>query len=103
MKNLMIVLMCAGLLSVGVGCEQQQRTSGLDDSLNGETRTAEPITVDTVTSDMSPELTTLMETRDEGRVRTARVVDTNTRGIWDDIRNIFLLDRPSRLSLTPIP
>lgn len=102
MKNLLIALACVGLFSLNVGCEQQQRTGGLDGSLSGEEQ-REPITVDTVTDDMSPELTTRAETEEEGQVRTARVVDTNTRTIWDDLRNIFLLDRPSRLSLYPVP
>lgn len=102
MKNFVIAMMCVALMSLGLGCEQQQRTSGLDDSLGGG-EVSEPITVDTVTDDMSPELYSRAETPDEGKVRTARIHDLNSRTIWDDIRTIFLLDRPSRLSLYPTP
>ena len=103
MKNLLLLTMCVGLLSLGVGCQDEQRTTGLDGSVGASSSDHERITVDTVTRDMSPELATRSETRDEGRIRQARTIDTNTRTIWDDLRTILLLDRPSRQSLYPTP
>lgn len=35
--------------------------------------------------------------------RYRRTIDHNTRQAWDDLANIFLLDRPVRLVKYPVP
>ncbi|QNN23647.1 hypothetical protein HED60_15645 [Planctomycetales bacterium ZRK34] len=61
------------------------------------------ITADDVRWDMSPELSTLDATPEESKNNHARVIDTNTRQIWNDLDRILLLDRPSHLSLYSVP
>ena len=62
-----------------------------------------PMTLDDVLHNMSPELATRTDTKDELRIRRAKIVDINTRTVWDDLNEMFFLDRPSRLSMTPSP
>ena len=40
---------------------------------------------------------------EQDRNRQARVIDHNTRGIWDDLNRILLLNEPSRLTYYTIP
>ncbi len=40
---------------------------------------------------------------DEDRNNYARVIDHNTRGIWDDLSRLMLIDRTSRLTPYSIP
>ncbi len=40
---------------------------------------------------------------DEDWNNYARVVDHNTRGIWDDLNRLLLLDKPSAMSPYSIP
>jgi hypothetical protein len=61
------------------------------------------ITASDVRWNMSPELATLEATKEESKNNHARVIDTNTRQIWNDLDRILLLDRPSHLSLYSIP
>jgi hypothetical protein len=61
------------------------------------------ITESDVLGDMSPELATRAETKDETKIRRAKILDLNTRTIWDDLNHMFFFDRPSRLSLYPTP
>lgn len=61
------------------------------------------ITAADVRWDMSPELSTLDSTPGESKNNHARVIDTNTRQIWNDLDRILLLDRPSHLSLYSVP
>jgi hypothetical protein len=113
------------------GCEKEQ-TVGLDESIplpNDQAKTSvayedpnekkgldnlwpwnwfgpsepKPITANDVLGDMSPELDSRAETHDEGRIRHARTIDTNTRSIWDDLDSMLLLNKPSRLSMFPTP
>jgi hypothetical protein len=62
-----------------------------------------PITKGDVLGNMSPELSTTARTPDETDIQISRSVDTTTRQAWDDLLGVFFLDRPSRLSLYPVP
>jgi len=85
MKHVLVALMMVVGLAA-VGCDSNR-----------------PITADDILNDMSPELTTRENTYMESRIRHARVIDTNGRTAWDDLERWLLLDRASRLSLTPTP
>jgi ABC-type uncharacterized transport system auxiliary subunit len=51
----------------------------------------------------TPELQTLGQTRDDVDNRLTITNDTNFRALNEDIGRFFLMDRPSRLTPTPIP
>ena len=40
---------------------------------------------------------------DQDRNDYARVIDNNTRGIWDDLARLMLVDRSSRLTPFSVP
>ena len=52
---------------------------------------------------LTPELHSYAESGEQFSNRHARVVNNNTRQIWDDLENIFLLNRTSRLHRFPTP
>ena len=63
----------------------------------------DPITKGDVLGNMSPELKSTARTPDEVDLQISRTIDTNGRTAWDDLLNIFLLDKPTRLTLYPVP
>jgi hypothetical protein len=79
-------LVCVAILGCGLmaGCEDR-------------------ITARDVHSNMSPELDTTSRTPGEINTQLSRTVDTNGRMFWDDLMSVMLLDKPSRLSVYPIP
>jgi len=82
-------LLCGLVLGVGLG---------LLVSLSG----CNTVTPRKVRGNMTPVLDTTDRYGQQSSNDTARVVDHNTRGIWDDLKRAMLLDRPSRLSPYPI-
>jgi len=61
------------------------------------------ITAEDVRWNMSPELWTMDESREEQKNRHARTLDTNLRQISNDADRALLIDRPSHLSLFSVP
>ena len=53
--------------------------------------------------DLTPELHSYTGSIEQDRNTVARVVDNNTRLIWDDIYRVLLLDRTSDLTRWPTP
>lgn len=84
-----------------------QQEKGWQDSLmfwrKPEPAGPKPVTLKSVLRDMSPELVSRAERKDDAKIRMAKQLDINTRSIWDDLNEMFLTDRPSRLSMTPSP
>ena len=64
---------------------------------------SDKITGDSVRMDMSPELKSEAHNSEQLENRYARSQDTTLRQIWDDIDELLLRDRPSRLSRYPVP
>ena len=64
---------------------------------------SEPTMVETLLNNMSPEFESIALSHEQRIIRHARAIDTNGRQLWDDLDNVFLLDRPLRLSPYPIP
>jgi len=61
------------------------------------------ITAKSVRSNMSPDLESIAEMREQRKNTHARTINTNWRQLWDDLDHILLLDHPVRLSEYPIP
>ncbi len=61
------------------------------------------ITADSVRSNMSPEMETMAQTSEQRKNEVARAVDTNLRQLNNDWDSFWLLDRPLRLSMYPVP
>jgi hypothetical protein len=61
------------------------------------------ITGGDVRADMSPELKSMAHNSEQLENRYARSQDTTLRQIWDDIDELLLRDKPSRLSRYPVP
>lgn len=76
-----IIVLAAGLLG---GCKSNPDSKKL--------------TIDEVRSDPTPDLSSIAWTHDQRKSRRAYVADTNLRQIWDDIDEIMLFDRPSRMA-----
>lgn len=62
-----------------------------------------PVTAEDVLSDMSPELHGMAETKGEASIRKARNNNLRKRQLNDDIELLLMRERPSRLSLFPVP
>ena len=62
-----------------------------------------PMSEEDYLNDMSPELDTLSERKNEVKGRLNRTVDTNSRAIWNDLYEGLLLERPSRANRIPVP
>lgn len=88
MLAVMIVGAAAMLLSAG-GCSSAPET--------------DRVTVDTLRDNMTPEMQGVGLSPDQRRNRHIRTVNTSLRQVWDDLDEILLLDRPSRMSPYPIP
>lgn len=56
-----------------------------------------------VRENLTPELSTLSETPREVDNTMIHAMDTNARGINNDLRRMWLLDRPTRLTRQPMP
>lgn len=54
-------------------------------------------------SDLTPELASLTQTEQQDANQYARVIDNNTRSIWDDFARLLLLDKNSRLNPVLMP
>ena len=54
-------------------------------------------------SGLTPELHSFDESAEQFHNRHARVTNNNGRQIWDDLEEIFLLNRTSRLQRFPAP
>ncbi len=52
---------------------------------------------------LTPELHSYSESEEQYRHRHARVVNNNSRLIWDDLEQVFLVNRTSRLHRFPAP
>jgi hypothetical protein len=76
--------------SLAVGCSSQTNLSG-------------EYTGASVRRDMSPELLTLSEQREQRRNRIAWAMDETWRQIYDDWDEFWLVDEPIHLTPYPIP
>ncbi len=121
MATRLLAVTLAGLIILGTGCQSKQDAQALDDPLTPAEPVAtdkglagllpwnwfeereKPITKGDVLGNMSPELSTISRTPDEVDIQISRTIDTNGREAWDDLLQVFLLDRPSHLSLYPVP
>lgn len=56
-----------------------------------------------IRANYTPYLDSVAFNSEQDRNTQARVIDHNTRNIWDDLNKILLLDEPSRLSAYYIP
>lgn len=56
------------------------------------------LTIDEVRRDPTPDLSSIAWTHEQRASRRAYVADTNLRQIWDDIDEMMLFDRPSRMA-----
>ena len=54
-------------------------------------------------TDLTPELASLSQTEEQDANQYARVIDNNTRSIWDDFARLLLLDKNSRLNPVLLP
>lgn len=63
----------------------------------------EPVKDEDILKDMSPELHGMAETKGEYRIRKARAANIRNRQLRDDIELLLMRERPSRLSLFPVP
>lgn len=88
MLAVMIVGSAALLVSAG-GCSSAPET--------------DRVTVDSLSRDLTPEMEGVGLSHDQRRNRHIRTVNTSMRQIWDDLDEILLLNRPSRMSPYPIP
>lgn len=61
------------------------------------------VTVDSLSRDMTPEMQGVGLSPEQRRNRHIRTINTSMRQVWDDLDEILLLDRPSRMSPYPIP
>lgn len=83
-RSLPLFAIAAGsvlLLSGGIGCSKAQR----------------------IRANYTPYLDSTAANSEQDRNTQARVIDHNTRGIWDDLNRLLLLDEPSRLTPYKIP
>lgn len=62
-----------------------------------------PVTLREVLQEMSPEFETVAYSHDQRIAQQARAIDTNLRGLNDDVDRFLLIDRPLRMSMYPIP
>ncbi|MEM1027881.1 MAG: hypothetical protein AAGJ38_07335 [Planctomycetota bacterium] len=53
--------------------------------------------------DLTPELASLSGSEQQDANRYARVIDNNTRSIWDDFARLLLLEKTSRLNPNVMP
>ncbi|MEM6853287.1 MAG: hypothetical protein AAF593_02660 [Planctomycetota bacterium] len=53
--------------------------------------------------DLTPELASLTQSEEQDANQYARVIDNNTRSIWDDLSRLFFLDKTSRLNPNVMP
>ena len=56
-----------------------------------------------IRANYTPYLDSTAYNSEQDRNTQARVIDHNTRGIWDDLNRLLLLDQPSRLTPYTIP
>lgn len=61
------------------------------------------ITAEGTRWNMSPELSTMAMTKEQRKNMQARSLDTTMRQINDDIDFLLLLDKPSKLTIYPVP
>ncbi|MEM9420736.1 MAG: hypothetical protein AAGA25_17045 [Planctomycetota bacterium] len=54
-------------------------------------------------NDLTPELASYGRSEQQDANTYARVIDNNTRTIWDDFARIFFLDKTSRLNPAIVP
>jgi hypothetical protein len=52
---------------------------------------------------MTPELDHTARSHQQAANDHARIIDNNTRGIWDDVDRLLLLDHNSRLTPYSVP
>ncbi|MCX5662114.1 MAG: hypothetical protein NTW19_20755 [Planctomycetota bacterium] len=79
----MVVLASAGLLSLG-GCSDR-------------------ITAEGVRWNMSPELQGMANTPDQRKNTQARSMDTTMRQFNDDMDMVLMINKPSHLTIYPVP
>ena len=53
--------------------------------------------------DVTPELDSYAHNSTQDHYRYARVIDHNTRTIWDDLANLLLINEPTKLTRYPVP
>ena len=64
---------------------------------------SEPTKIEALRGNMSPEFETVALSHEQRLNRQARAIDTTARQFHDDWDGFFLIDRPLRLSIYPIP
>lgn len=84
-RTLALAALFAGTLTLTGGCGGDKVTAG------------------EVRRDMSPELYSVANSRQQELNMIARSVDHTSRQFWDDLAWLMLLDRPLHLTEYPIP
>ncbi len=74
------------MMIVAAGCQSKNRVTAHD-----------------VRKDMTPALDSITRTSQQDKNQYARVIDHNTRAIWNDLARFLLIDRTSRLEPWPMP
>ena len=96
-------LLAVAVLPLGaLGCESMTEEERLLAELEPDI-TAEDVTTDAILGDLTPELLTLTERPIDAEVQIARTNNTNMRQFWNDWGHVLILDRPTRLSVYPVP
>lgn len=54
-------------------------------------------------TDLTPELASYSQSEEQDANTYARVIDNNTRTIWDDFARFLLIDKTSRLNPAVVP
>ncbi len=83
-------VLLTGLIVTAPGCES-------------EPKSVDPVSVEEIRKDMTPELFSTGKSEGQAANHNARVIDNNTRGIWDDLSRLFFFDETSPLTPYPTP
>lgn len=78
-RTLAAALLAGGMLLINTGCATDYGT------------------------DLTPELDSYSNSHEQDANQYARVIDNNTRTIWDDLARILLIDKTSRLQPAVVP
>lgn len=78
-RTLAATLLAGGMILVNTGCATNYGT------------------------DLTPELASYSQSEEQDANQYARVIDNNTRSIWDDFARLLLLDKTSRLQPARVP
>jgi len=91
LARVVVATLCVGGALMLGGCGTQPR-NGYD-----------PVTVDEILRDVTPELESVAMGKDQHRARNAQNIDTTMRQIHNDMDALLLIDRPRRMTRYAIP